>query len=99
MGQDEELGQVIAERAYRFSEALLSSFLEVVGLGVASDQESQADVRKGGAKARLPARRALAARRKIRAVHRSRIAEAGRHDGDASSVVEACAIEPQPLAQ
>src|SRR5262249_58041193 len=82
MWQDKELGQVVAERAHRFSDALPSSFLEVVRLRVASDEEGQSDVRKRGAKERLPLRRALPARRQGGAGHRAGIANTARHEAD-----------------
>src|SRR6267154_2129117 len=96
--QREKLGGVFVAGAHGRGQSLLSARAEVVGLGVAAYEERQPYARQERAQPRVPVRRAFGPRRKIARFARSRVAQAGRDDGDAALVVEILAPDAQPFA-
>src|SRR6267154_4045947 len=96
--QREKLGEVFVAGAHGLGQSLLSARAEVVGLGVAAYEERQPYARQERAQPRVPVRRAFGPRRKIARFARSRVAQAGRDDGDAALVVEILAPDAQPFA-
>ena len=73
---------------------------EAVRLRVVADKQRQLDLFQQRQQARVPARRAFRAGRRVAALRQAaRIAEAGRQDGDAGGVVEDLAPDAEPVAQ
>src|SRR6266849_7366319 len=99
MGQGEEFGQVFGARAHGFGEGFFPARAEVIGLGVAADEQREPDGGQMRAQLRMPVRRALGPRWEVARFARSRVTQAGGNDGDAALVVEILALDAQPFAQ
>src|SRR5438477_8189203 len=97
--QREKLGQVFVAGAHGLGQGFFPARAEIVGLGVAADEERQPDGGEVRAQLRMPVWRAFGPRRKVARIARSGIAKARRNDGDAALVVEILAPDAQPFAQ
>src|SRR2546423_13946596 len=98
VGKGEELGQVFVAGAHGLGEGFFPARAEVVGLGVAADEQREPDGGQVRAQLRMPLRRAFGPRRKVARFARSRVAQAGGNDSDVALGVKILAPEAQPFA-
>ncbi len=100
MGGGDEIGEILAKGAHGLAQARLAPLAEVIGLGIAADEEGQADVGQRRAQGRMPERRAFRPGRGIPASRQAAgIAEPDADECYAPRVVEDLAREPEPRPQ